>query len=308
MEGEVKIALAFGSWPPGLPRAETILEFTDKAEEWGFDSIWISDHIVGRPQFECLTILSVIAGRTTTLKLGTSVLVMSLRHPTVVAKALATLDYLSGGRLLLAVGSGAGDAQEFAACGVRKAERGGRTDEAIEITRRLWTESNVTYHGRYYQLENVTIEPKPARSPCPPVWVGGKSEAAMKRVARLGDGWLASYITPDGYRKGLEKIGEYAKALGREFDPDEAGVLMNVTIAENREKAQEIGIPFLPQREPLEYLLQTSAFGTAEECIKTIQGYRAVGARKFVLRPACPPDQLIVQLKVLANEVLPAFR
>ena len=151
-----------------------------------------------------MTSLAAIAARTEKLKFGPSVLVLPYRTPVVAAKEMATIDWLSRGRLFPAVGVGVELPREFDASGVPFKERGRRTDEAIRVMRLLWTQDEVSYQGEFFKLDRVTIFPKPWQNP-PPIWIGGKSEAAQKRTARLGDGWIPSFITPEEFRVGVQQ-------------------------------------------------------------------------------------------------------
>ena len=164
----VKIGIGFGGWPFPSADPDHLWEYTDLCEEYGVDSLWLSDRIVSEAlNMEPMIALSFIAARTTNLKFGTNVLALPLRNPTVLAKEVATLDFLSGGRSLPAVGLGTGEASEYEACGTLKRQRGGRTDEAIEVMKLLWSQDNVTYHGRYFTLNDVTIQPKPVQKELP---------------------------------------------------------------------------------------------------------------------------------------------
>ena len=164
----VRIGVGFGGWPFPRKDPELLWQYVESAEAFDVDSIWLSDRIVSSVlSMEPIVALSFIAARTSKLKFGTSVLALPLRNPTVLAKEIATLDFLSGGRALPAVGLGTQDEGEFEACGVRKSQRAGRTDEAIRVMRRLWSEDDVTFRGRYFTLNNVTVEPKPVREELP---------------------------------------------------------------------------------------------------------------------------------------------
>jgi len=168
-----------------------VLALARRAEAAGFDSLWTGDHVSFYiPILESLTLLSFVAAATERVKLGTAVYLLPLRHPTTTAKVAATLDVLSGGRLVLGVGVGGEFPPEFTACGVPVAERGSRANEAIGLLRRLWTESGVTHEGRHFQLGPVSIDPKPVQAGGPPILVGGRLPPALRRAGRLGDGYL----------------------------------------------------------------------------------------------------------------------
>ena len=203
---QVKIGVGFGLWRLGMPPAETIARVAERAEDWGLDSFWLSDHLLApSPELDVVATLSLLASRTSRMKLGPSVLLLNLRHPLMVAKSFASLDYLSGGRMVMAVGTGANLA-DYAACGIPLEGRGKRLDEGIEVLRKVWRERVASYHGRFFNFDNVTIEPRPAARTnndfgTMDIWVGGRSDAALKRAARLADGFFASFQTPAGIRR-----------------------------------------------------------------------------------------------------------
>ena len=304
----VRIGVGFGGWPFPRKDPDLLWQYVESAEALDVDSIWLSDRIVSSVlSLEPIVALSFIAARTSKLKFGTSVLALPLRNPTVLAKEIATLDFLSGGRALPAVGLGTQDEGEFEACGVRKSQRAGRTDEAIRVMRRLWSEDDVTFRGRYFTLNNVTVEPKPVQEELPPIWIGGRTEAAMRRVARLGDGWLVSQATPAEVEEGTRKIGSWAGEYGREIDDDHYGALFSFCVADTRAEAERLASPYLLRRRTDVGAEGYSAFGTPEAVRRLIDEYVSAGATKFVARPACPPELMAEQLAVLGREVVPAY-
>ena len=303
----VRIGLALGGWPFDANDCAPFWDFVDQAEALGYDSLWLSDRLISTsPIVEPVTGLAAIAGRTRKLKFGMSVLVLPLRNPAIVAKEIATIDFLSGGRMLPAFGIGTEDPREYEAAGVAKEERGGRTDEAVAILRRLWSEEHVTHRGRYYQMTDVTIAPRPAQRILP-IWFGGRSEAAYRRIGRSGDGWLASFLTTEEFADGAERIRANAAAAGRDIDEDHYGVILSVTIATSVEQARQLAAPALRRFRPDVDIERLSIFGTPDDCSARIDEYLRAGASKFVLRPACPPDQLSAQLDIIAREIAPRF-
>src|SRR5258708_2429239 len=158
---QIKIGARFGLWRLGMQSAETIARVAERAEDWGLDSFWLSDHLLApSPELDVVATLSLLASRTTKMKLGPSVLLLNLRHPLLVAKAFASLDYLSNGRMVMAVGTGA-NLSDYAACGIPTEGRGKRLEEGIEILRTVWREKNASYHGRFFNFDNLTIQPPP---------------------------------------------------------------------------------------------------------------------------------------------------
>ena len=195
-----------------------------RAEALGFDSVWVSHHVLNlgyiaerlgnAPYQDALVTLTWIAANTTRIGLGTSVLVMPYLHPMVLAKELATLDHFSGGRLTVGLGVGSLP-EENAALGVPYSTRGRFSDEFIEVLRALWTQDAATFHGRFFDFEGIVASPKPLQAPHPPIVIGGNRPQALKRVARLGDGWHPLNLPPDSVRKRLPVIREEERNAGR---------------------------------------------------------------------------------------------
>ena len=303
-----RIGIMPGPWPTGREGADFLWSLCDLCERTDIDSIWLSDRLSSPvPVPEVMTTLAAIAARTTTLKFGPSVIVLPYRTPVVAAKEMATVDWLSRGRLFPAVGVGVELPREFEASGVAFRERGRRTDEAIRVIRMLWTQDEVTFQGEFYKLDRITILPKPWQNP-PPIWIGGKSEAAQKRTARLGDGWMPSFITPDEFRTGVERVQELAAAERREVPADHFGTLINFALADSPDAAAAMAGPFIPRGRVDEATIrQCTAFGPAEVVASRIEEYVKGGGSKFILRPLCPSDRMLDQLARLAAEVIPAF-
>ncbi len=233
---------------------EAISGVARKAEELGYHSLWVSDHIItprkidspypgGRyrvqpewPFLEPVSTLLFAAAVTKRVRLGTSVLVITQRQPLILAKQLATLDILSGGRLIFGAGAG-WMKEEFQALNVPIANHGPRMAEYLEVIRRCWTEDDPSFDGRYYKLGDVGFYPKPVQKPHPPIWVGGFADGALRRVARYGDAWHAGG-TPDMLSQGYAKIKQYAKEYGR--DPDSIALTLRGDGIGRGEPAQTI--------------------------------------------------------------------
>ncbi|HEV3109080.1 MAG TPA: LLM class flavin-dependent oxidoreductase [Candidatus Binataceae bacterium] len=303
----IKIGIGFGQWQYGLPEPELLCKYAETAEAVGLDSIWLSDHTVTRnPSLDITCLFAMIAARTRHMKMGPSVLTLPTRHPVQVAKTYATLDYISGGRMIMAVGSG-GDLRELTACGVPTQDRGARLDEGIIILRKLWSESHVTHHGRFYSFDDVTIEPKPHDGPLD-IWIGGKSDAILKRTARLGDGWFPALTSPDEFKRDMAKIIAFGEQYGRKMNPREAGVLLFTYVTDDAEHARQVMAPFvraLPM--PPDEVAARFVVGSAAECVEKIQRFVEAGCSKFVLRPSCPPAEVLSQIDLCGREILPHF-
>jgi probable F420-dependent oxidoreductase len=228
-----RLGVALGRLRPALH-----LEVTRLAEALGFESVWLPEHLVfpvsmagspfpgaehppvppETPVFDCFAYLSYLAGRTERVRLGSHVYLLGLRHPFVSARAIQTLDHVSGGRALVGVGAGWLESEHRAA-GVDFATRGRRLDEAIGVCKRLWTEPEVAHQGRFFAFEAVRFEPKPVQRPHPPLLVGGESEAALRRAARHGDGWIGLDHTPATVAAPLARLRVLRAAAGRDERP-----------------------------------------------------------------------------------------
>jgi probable F420-dependent oxidoreductase len=213
-----------------------IVAVAESAEALGYHTAWVIDHLVlpvkveggypfnpQDPFLEPITVLGALALRTSRIKLGTAVLVLPYRHPIYTAKALATVDVLSGGRLVVGVGAGWME-PEFNALGVPIAERGRRTDEAIDVLKALWTEEVPGFNGRHFQFSNIKFVPQPVQKPRPAILVGGMTRGALQRVARRGDGWIAIGKSPADLKQPFEMLREMIIKAGRK--PEELHISM----------------------------------------------------------------------------------
>jgi probable F420-dependent oxidoreductase len=274
-----------------------VLELARAAEVAGLDSVWVADHIVlplqpgsrypysrdGSTSFkpedgflDALTTLAVVAGATERIRLGTSVLVLPMRDPLPVAKAVATLDVLSGGRLVLALGTG-WLREEFEALGVPFEGRSRRLREMVDALRELWSRGRAAAEGREVRFPEVVCEPRPLQRGGPPLWVGGTSEAALRRAAEFGDGWHAVGSRPEMLAAGRKRLAELALAAGRR--------------AERLNFSTSAGLPADPAR--------------ALERLSVLQ---EIGLDDVVLNlPAASLDEMRLHLDRLATDLLPAL-
>src|SRR5712664_1859375 len=227
--------IRFGAFLTMHPPEEQ-LAIARRVDALGFDSLFTRDHVsFHTPLYESLTLLASYAGITSRVKLGAGVYLLALRQPTVAAKITSTLDALSGGRLIFGVGVGGENPKEFEACGIPDKERGARVTEGIDVVRALWRDSPASFKGRFTQFEGVSIDPKPVQKPSPPIWVGGRSDAALARAGRQGDGWISYVVQPERYAQSLDKIRSAAAAAGRKLEGFVAGHLTFVTVGRDYE-------------------------------------------------------------------------
>ena len=279
--------------------------WVDLCEAGGIDSLWQTDRMVSRePILECMSVMAALAGRTRRLKFGVNVLSLAFRDPVLLAKQCATIDVLSEGRLLPAFGIGSPLAPEWRTLNLDTKTRGRKTDEGLEIIRRLWREDEVDFTGVHYHLTGASITPKPVQ-PDLPMWIGGSSEAAIRRTARFGTGWQAGAETPAQVSPVIDGIRAAAAAEGRAIDDDHYGAGIPFRFG----RADDPGLARLFEayrkrtgRDPLRYF----AIGDASAIVERIAAYVDAGISKFILRPAARGDEeMLGQTRRLIEEVLP---
>jgi len=283
-----------------------------RVDALGFDSIWTGDHVsFHNPLYESLTLLASYIGITSRVKLGVGVYLLALRHPTVAAKITSTLDALSSGRLIFGVGVGGENPKEFEACGIPHKERGARVTEGIDVVRTLWRDSPASFHGRFTQFEGVSIDPKPVQRPAPPIWVGGRSDAALARAGRQGDGWISYVVQPERYKQSLSKIEAAAAAAGRSLDGFAKGHLTFITIGKDYESALRVWVDRLSNRYAQDFgplAKKYGIIGTPGQCAEQLERFIEAGCTYFVLDAICDAPDEAGQIETFAAEILPKFR
>jgi alkanesulfonate monooxygenase SsuD/methylene tetrahydromethanopterin reductase-like flavin-dependent oxidoreductase (luciferase family) len=276
----------------------TIYELAERAEALGFHSVWVGDSLTARPRVEALTTLAAVGSRTRRLRLGTAIFLAALRHPILLAHQLASLDWLTSGRIDLGIGYGRAkeptQEHEFEILGLASSARIKTSEEIVQVMRRLWRESDVSHAGAFSRFEHVTLEPKPFQPGGVPIWLASNNvEPGLKRVARLGDGWLNNITTPQVYRECWEKIRAYATEAGRGANAIQPGLYF--TLAAGGKEAISEGQHFLSEyyNRPAESVAKAMlcVMGTWDEVIDQIEAYREAGARTMVIRFATR-DQL----------------
>src|SRR5437879_2921717 len=225
----------------GRPEAALPSSRAERAEDLGYDSIWVGDSILARPRHEPLTLLSAVAARTRHAELGTAVLLPALRNPVVLAHGVATLDQISEGRFILGVGIASDVANiraEFAACGVPFEKRVGRMLEGLRLARALWSGNPVSWNGRWV-VEEATLGPVPHRPGGPPIWIGGMVRASLERVGRLYDGWFPNSPDPQKWREQWDEIRQIARVAGRDSGQLTGAVYLTLTIDDDTARAEQ---------------------------------------------------------------------
>jgi probable F420-dependent oxidoreductase len=280
----------------------------DFCEEAGIDSIWHSDQLLGAT-LEPMAMLAALAGRTRRMRFGTNALVLPFREPLVVAKQLATIDYLSGGRVFPVLGVGNGFDPYWAATGADAKGRGRRSNEAIALIRLLLSEDEVDFAGAHFRYQGPGVEPRPAKPI--PLWTGGHSAAAVRRTAELGDGWLGGLLDAGTAGETRLRIEAALAETGRTIEPDHYGVSLPLRIGAPGDPsvvaARERLERYLPQSER-GALDDAFAAGPPEEVIALLRRHVAQGMAKFVVLPiAADAADLMAQTELLARHVLPAI-
>ena len=304
---EVTFGISCSGHPP-----QTQFGIARMAEERGFDSIWCGDHLsFHNPIYESLTLLASYASITTRIKLGSAVYLLALRSAAVAAKVTSTLDVLCGGRLIFGVGVGGENPKEFELAGVPHKERGARVTEAIDVVRTLWRDTPATFKGRFSSFENVSIDPKPVQKPGPPIWIGGRSDAALVRAGRQGDGWVSYVIHAERYRQSVDKIRAAAEAAGRSADDIVMAHLTFITVGRDGDRARRQWIERISKRYAQDFTPladKFGVFGTPEQCAEQIERFRRAGCSYFIFSPSCPQEEEREQLEMMATEIVPQFR
>jgi probable F420-dependent oxidoreductase len=299
-----------------LATPANLAHFAEKAEALGYDTVWFSDHIIiptevksfypyhpsgqmpfnpSEPYWEPLTAMSYIAGRTSRVRLGTSVLILPYRNPVVTAKMLATLDVLSNGRVTLGAGVGWME-EEFKAMGLETyRRRGAYSDECIRIFRELWTKDNPSFNGEFHQFSNVRSEPKPVQPGGIPIWVGGHTPAAIRRAGRLADGWQPlvqrppADLPPAEMKDRINQLRAFAQAAGR----DPQGITL----------AMGSSIQFTDGAASGPHSLFT---GSPGQIVESIQRYQELGVQNFRCDfPSATHEGLLEAMERFASEVRP---
>ena len=299
---KVRIGVGPGIGASAGMGAEGFWSLISDCERIGWDSIWFSERI-GGDVLDPLAAMGAAIGRSKRLKFGTSVLVLPGRNPVLLAKELASLDVLSDGRIVPVFGLGSPLPSEHELFGVARNERAARTDEATRLIVRLWTEDDVTFEGKFFTVRNFTLLPKPVQEPHPDVWFGGHSEAACRRVGRIGTGWLPSFVATSEYKAKVELIKAEADARGREIEEDHYGALVPYVPPGAEDLAArilEVAAARRPEMDPREGIV----VGGDDALRARLEDFVAQGATKFVVVPAVPPRDWGEELQRLYDNIV----
>ena len=301
--------IAFGMTMRGTHGIE---ESAQRIEALGFDYVGSGEHVAFHvPTPNNFVSLAVAAGATSQVKLLSAVTVLPLYPAVLAAKLGAALDVASGGRFVMGVGVGGEYPREFEACGVPVHERGARCNEALTLVKRLWTESNVTFHGRFNTVNDVTIAPAPLSRPHPPIWISGRRDAAMRRAARFGDGWMPYMYSPDMLRDSLTKIAGHCEQLDRSVEAVTAAIYLFTCVHRDRDTAIDYAVSRLGATYAQDFRAKAGRYtlvGTPADCRARLAEYVDAGARVVFFASACPDEHVAENQRLLVDEIMPAFR
>ncbi|MCI0547518.1 MAG: LLM class flavin-dependent oxidoreductase [Candidatus Rokubacteria bacterium] len=296
--------------PGEVPDVAGLYAYAERAEALGFESLWAWDHVLlgvepSFPILDSITTLGAVAARTRRIKLGTGVLVLPLRNPVVAAKALSSLDVISGGRLILGVAAG-WYAREFDAVGVPFKQRGRQFERNLDILLRLWTEERVTLKVDEFNLREAVMVPRPAQRPRPPVLVGGYVDAVLRRAGTVGDGWLTYFYTPESFTRSWAKVQAFAREAGRDPAALTATNQLAVHVGRSREETAAEMRHWLQTEWDVaawsESTIEHAIHGSAGECAEQLRAHLATGVHRLILIPyRYQPEQV----ERIATEVLP---
>jgi alkanesulfonate monooxygenase SsuD/methylene tetrahydromethanopterin reductase-like flavin-dependent oxidoreductase (luciferase family) len=317
-------------------------EFARRAEDLGFDSVWVAETTNNRePNYDVSAALAAAATVTSHVKLGTSVQMAPLHHPAWLARQWSTLDILSGGRTIVGLGVGGEWPVQFELFNIPLTERGKRTDEVIQVMKKLWTEPVANFDGQFYKLDGIIQEPRPVQRPHPPIWVGGRpggkenrtlrrggridrddmeqdpttnwhyksKKGAVRRAATLADGWMPFYMTPEMYRDSIVQIQEHAAEIGRDISHMEWALTSHWLIRDSFEEA-------LDQRSKMIWYGRDlgrkwgdyEILGDPKTIIPRLEQYVEAGVRHFICGWRCEMDEIPRHIEIIADEVIPYFK
>jgi probable F420-dependent oxidoreductase len=325
-----------------LTSVENVTRAATEAEQMGFDSIFLHDHVVWSSEmhrhhissgahealtddqpadfFEALTTIGYLAAKTSSVKIGVACLVMPTRNPIYAAKQLATLDHLSGGRLIAGVGLGSKasyQSSEFDVFGVPFSNRARMTDEFVEAMRAIWTEPLASYTGDYVSFKDAEMYPKPLQQPGPPIWVGGWTDAAARRTGRLGDGWVPGWLSPAEMARGAGIVRETAEQNDRDPDRITIAVEKLTVIDRDHDAAMARALPTVDTSsktyerdiDQIQFAIDRHIFGSVEDVKRRVEEFVEAGVTHFELKFIYPTmDELTRQMELWADEILPRYR
>ena len=292
-----------------FPDPQSTRATVEMLERLEFDAVWTGDHLAfANPILDPLLQLAQAAAFSTRLTVGPAVYLLPLRHPGPVAKQVATLDHLSNGRVIFGVGVGGEFPSDYAVAGVPMNERGARLTESIAVLRKLWSGERVSHAGRFFRFEDIRMEPAPVQPGGPPIWCGGRSEAALARAGRLADGWMSYVVTPEMYRASLERIAAAYDAAGRSLGTFATAHLLFLYIDDSYDRALDRAAELLSKRYAMDFrkaAQRYAALGSPQDVAEKLRAFHTAGVRHFNLDFLGDVAERDAQIARFAAEVRP---
>lgn len=290
-------------------------EFARRVETLGYDSVWATEGLVNQaPALDPIITMAELAHGSERIDVGSCVILSPLRNPAVLAKEIATLDFLSAGRIVLGLavgGSSLSNPADYSVTGIDPRERAARCDEGIEIMKKLWTGERISHRGKFYRFDDIYMHPRPVQKPHPRIWVGGNADGAVRRAGRFGDGFVPIGEGAESYKKLWAKLCESAHMADRDPSGITPAVHLFYSMAENRRSAHAIVEKTLTERYGFKVTIEDDRrflLGNADDCAEAIESYLAVGVTQFVINTVRPLAEVCTDVERFAELVLPHFR
>ena len=297
---------------PNLPDAAALIDYGVRMEALGYESLWVWDHILlgvdpPFPIIEALSLLTAVAARTRTIKLGTGILILPLRNPVVLAKQLSSIDQISGGRLILGMASG-WYKREFDAVGIDFSKRGDIMDRNLEILTRLWRDDMVDAEYPPHNLRQSVMFPKPVQKPRPPILIGGYVDRVLKRAAVAGDGWLTYFYTPESFAKSWNKVRAFAEEAGKDPDLLTSCNQLPIMVGERADVEEPMNAWLNAEWDFASWSESTkdsAIMGTVDECVEQLRAHIDAGVHRIIF---VPYKYEAAQAEIIAKEIMPRLR
>lgn len=284
----LRFGIVLGAFSAGVPGRDELTAFARRSEAVGFDSVQVGDHVQWHaPILEATALMATFAAVTERIKIASDIIILPLRDPVLMAKTIASLDVLSGGRVIFGIGVGGDYPPEYAAMRVPVSERGSRANESLAIVRGLWANERFSYEGRHFEIRDVEIAPRPVQSPLP-IWVGGTSGPALRRAARYGDGWIPAFSSASKFARLSDDLRRLLAAEGRPAEGFTFGVYLFANVDKDAARAREAAVRYVDRVYRLDgaqIVERFGAVGAVDACAERVLTYVDAGANYVVLAP-----------------------
>ncbi len=303
---DVTFGIAIGAAARGIPSGAEMAALAQHVEDVGFDSLEVGDHIQWyAPIHEATVLMATFAAATRRVRIASDVIILPLRDPVWMAKTIASLDVLSGGRIVFGVGVGGDNPAEYGAMRVPLSERGSRADESLEIIRGLFEHERFSYAGRHFTITDVAIAPRPLQARLP-MWVGGTSERPLRRAARFADGWISAFASERKFKRLSGQLRDLLADCGRSPDGYTFGTFLFVYLDDDAVRAREAAIHHIDEVYHLDgeaIVTRFSVAGPVDACVERVHRYLEAGADHVVLYPLCDPADWARQVEQFGHVI-----